>query len=94
MEQTHQKNSVQSQQVVGFAEKSAETADTKTRCIAYDTLIRPFLEYGCEVWDPFTNKRQARLQKTHNKVLNLFFEQKVIQASPRYGRYQHPITGG
>ena len=30
--------------------------DTKTKLIAFNTLVRPVLEYGCPVWDPFLKK--------------------------------------
>ena len=31
-------------------------ADTKTRLIAFNTQVRPVLEYWCPVWDPFFTK--------------------------------------
>ena len=41
-----------------------KTADTKTRQVAYNTLVRPVLKYGCEVWDPYTKKNIDKIEKS------------------------------
>ena len=41
----------------GMLRRVLKDADTKTRLIAFNTLVRPVLEYGCPVWDPFFKER-------------------------------------
>ena len=50
-----------------------KSADTKTRRVAYVTLVRPVLEYGCEVWDPHQTKDIKKLKKMQNKALRFIF---------------------
>ena len=50
-----------------------KTADTKTRKMAYNTLIRPALEYGCQVWDPYLSKDIKQLEKIQNCALRFIF---------------------
>ena len=47
--------------LVGMLARVLKIADTKTRKVAYETLVRPVLEYECEVRDPqkHTVKRAA-----------------------------------
>ena len=49
-------------------------ADTKTRQIAYFSLVRPLLEYGCTVWDPFLKKDIKRFEKVQNAALRFIFK--------------------
>ena len=51
-------------------------ADTKTRKIAYFSLVRPILEHGCIVWDPFSNKNIKRFEKIQNTALRFIFKLK------------------
>ena len=37
----------------GMLRRVFKDADTKTRLIAFNTLVWPVLEYGCPVWDTF-----------------------------------------
>ena len=50
-----------------------KTADTKTRQVAYNTLVRPVLDYGCEVWDRYTKKRIDKIEKVQNRALTFIF---------------------
>lgn len=62
--------------LLGMLKRVLKTADTKTRLVAYTTLIRPILEYGCEVWDPYTKKHIQMLEKTQNRALRFVFRLK------------------
>ena len=41
----------------GMLRRVFKDADTKTRLIAFNTLVWPVLEYGCPVWDTFFKER-------------------------------------
>ena len=34
---------------------------------AYEGMVRPILEYGSSVWDPYTDKLQVELEKVQNR---------------------------
>lgn len=51
-------------------------ADTKTRQIAYFSLVSPLLEYGCTVWDPFMKKDIKRFEKIQNTAVRFIFKLK------------------
>ena len=50
--------------LLGMLRRVLKTADTKTRQVAYNTLVRPVLKYGCEVWDPYTKKNIDKIEKS------------------------------
>ena len=35
---------------------------------AYKNMVRPILEYGSSVWDPYTQNIQDELEKVHNRA--------------------------
>ena len=49
--------------LLGMLRRVLKTADTKTQQVAYNTLVRPVLEYGCEVGDPYTKKNFDKIEK-------------------------------
>jgi hypothetical protein len=59
--------------LLGMLSRVLKTADTKTRQVAYNTLVRPVLEYGCQVWDPYLKKDIKRLEQVQNKALRFIF---------------------
>ena len=38
---------------LGMLSRVLKMADTRTRQLVYKTLVRPILEFGCQVWDPY-----------------------------------------
>lgn len=62
--------------LLGLLTRTLKTADTKTRKIAYETLMRPVLEYGSQVWDPFMKKDIGRIEKIQNRALRFIFKLK------------------
>ena len=51
---SHIKNiNAKARQLLGMTRRVLRDADENTRKIAYTTLVRPSLEYGCMAWDPF-----------------------------------------
>jgi len=59
---------------LGMLQRVLKTADTKTRLVAYNTLVKPILEYGCQVWDPYLKKDIKKLEKIQNKALRFVFK--------------------
>jgi hypothetical protein len=59
--------------LLGMLKRVLKTADTKTRQVAYNTIVRPVLEYGCQVWDPYLKKDIGKLEKCQNKALRFIF---------------------
>lgn len=43
-------------------------ATTTVKLTAYLTLVRPTLEYGCIVWDPYTKNQIARIEKVQRRA--------------------------
>ena len=61
--------------LVGMLCRVLRDADTKPNLVAFNTLIHPFLEYGCLVLDPFLHKDIKILQKVRNNAFG--FELKI-----------------
>ena len=57
----------------GLLWQSLKPADTKTKLIAYYTLIRSRLEYACQTWDPVSKTEAKKLKKIQNKYLRFIF---------------------
>ena len=57
-----------------------KTAGTKTRLVAYKTLVCSNLEYACQVRDPYLKKDTKRLEKVQNRSLRFIY---CINKSPR-----------
>ena len=49
------------------------TADTKTRLVAYNTLVRSNHEYACQVCDPHLKKDIKKPEKVQNKSLRFIY---------------------
>lgn len=62
-----------STRLLGMLYRVLKSADTRTRQLAYHTLIRPILEYGCPAWDPYLEKDIKQLEKLQNKAIRFVF---------------------
>jgi len=62
--------------VQGMLNRVLKTADTKTRLVAYKSLLRPILEYASQVWDPYLKKEVKRLERIQNKALRFVYRVK------------------
>ena len=49
----HEKILSKANRSLGMLRRVLKDADTQTRKIAFITLIRPVLEYGCMIFDPY-----------------------------------------
>jgi hypothetical protein len=60
-------------QLIGMLRRVLRDADCNTRMAAYKTIVRPTLEYGCPVWDPYLKKHVTLLERTQNIGLRFIF---------------------
>ena len=47
------------------------TVDPIFLCRLYISLVRPILEYACQVWDPYTHKNTAKLESVQKFALKV-----------------------
>ena len=54
--------------VLGLIKRNFSNCPRSVKEIAYTTLVRPKLEYGCEAWDPHFNKDISSLERVQRKA--------------------------
>ena len=54
--------------VLGFLKRNLRIASKAVKTQAYDTLVRPHLEYACTVWDPYTQVNLRRLDSVQRRA--------------------------
>lgn len=55
--------------VLGLLKRTLYIAPKKTKLLAYTTICRPILEYGCQVWDPFLKTQCNDIERIQNKAV-------------------------
>ena len=58
---------------LGLLRRALKSADSKVRQQAYNTIVKPILEYGCPVWDPYLAKDIKKLEKVQNRGMRFIF---------------------
>ena len=53
---------------LGFLRRNLKVGSITTKSLAYKTLVRPQMEYACEVWDPHTDDSTQSLEKTQRRA--------------------------
>ena len=53
---------------LGFLRRTLFSCPQDVKEAAYKGMVRPILEYGSSVWDPYTNKLQEELEKVQNRA--------------------------
>jgi hypothetical protein len=53
---------------LGFVKRNIKTSNTKVKTLAYNSLVRPILEYACQVWDPHTEKDIQKLESVQRRA--------------------------
>ena len=56
---------------LGLLRRALKSADSRTRQQAYNTIVRPILEYGCP--DPCLTKDIKKLEKVQNRAMRFNF---------------------
>ena len=60
-------------QMLGLIRRHLYHAPTRVKRIAYDSLVRPHLDYACEVWDPHTSTLCSAVEAVQNKALRFIY---------------------
>ena len=61
-----------SRQLLGLLyRKFYSSVDPAFLCLLYKSLVRPILEYACQVWDPYTVKNTKQLESVQNFALRI-----------------------
>ena len=53
---------------LGYIKINIKTKNTKVRETAYNTLVRPQLEYAAPIWDPYTKVKIHQLEKIQRRT--------------------------
>ena len=53
---------------LGFLRRNLFSCPQEVKEAGYKTLVRPILEYGSSVWDPYTQGLQEELEKVQNRT--------------------------
>ena len=59
--------------VLGMLYRVLRGADAKTRKMAYFTLVRSILEYGCAAWDLYLSRDIKTLEQIQIRALRFIF---------------------
>ena len=54
--------------VLGFLQRNFKKCPTNIKVSCYKSLVLPVLEYGCTIWDPYTNKDIRNLEKIQRRA--------------------------
>ena len=50
-----------------FLQRNMSSCPRNVKVLCYKSLLRPVLEYGCEVWDPFTKDNTRKLEMVQRR---------------------------
>ena len=53
---------------LGYIKRNIKTKNPKVRETAYNTLVRPQLEYAAPIWDPYTKEKTHQLEKIQRRA--------------------------
>ena len=53
---------------LGFLRRNLRQCPTTLKLTAYQSLVRPLLEYSCAIWDPYLQKDTVALEKTQRRA--------------------------
>jgi hypothetical protein len=62
-----------SNKILGLIKATLTNAPINVKRLAYFTLCRPILEYGCEVWDPTSTELVEKLEVFQNKAVRFIY---------------------
>ena len=54
---------------LGFIKRNIKTKNVRVKETAYNTLVRPQLEYAGPIWDPHTKQKKIQLEKVQHRAV-------------------------
>jgi len=66
----------QASKKLGMIRRCLEGANSETKILAFNTVVRPILEYATQVWSLHIKKQVQRLDKIHRRALRWIFRMK------------------
>ena len=58
---------------LGMLRRSLHGANSKTCMLAFNSVVRPILEYASQVWSPYTKTQAEDLEKIHRRAIRWAF---------------------
>jgi hypothetical protein len=58
---------------LGMVKRHLKQAPKKTKLIAFKTMVKPILEYACQVWSPHTVGLTNTIEKVQNNALRWIY---------------------
>ena len=55
---------------LGFIRRNLYSCPKELKATAYQTLVRPHLEFSCTVWDPYTQELKDQLEKVQDQPVS------------------------
>ena len=52
---------------LGFVKRNVLTKNKDIKTMAYNSLVRPQLEYASAVWSPYTKENKSKIEKSSKK---------------------------
>ena len=54
--------------MLNFAKRNLYRCSAETKCLAYTSIVRPLLEYGSAVWDPYLQKEIQSIEMVQRRA--------------------------
>ena len=67
---------------LGFLRRNISSCSRTTKARAFNSLVRPHLEYSCTVWDPYTQEQITQLDKVQRRGARFVFNDYDYTSSP------------
>ena len=53
---------------LGFVKRNVQTKNKDTRTLAYNSLVRPQVEYGSTVWSPYRKENKDKIEMVQRRT--------------------------
>ena len=67
---------------LGFLQRNISSCSRTTKARAFNSLVRPHLEYSCTLWDPYTQEQITQLDKVQHRGARFVFNDYDYTSSP------------
>ena len=54
--------------MLNFVKRNLYRCSAETKCLAYTSIVRPLLEYGSAVWDPYLQKEIQSIEMVQRRA--------------------------